>query len=109
MANTYKILGQSIPTANTFFDIYAVPSGASAIISTVNVCNITTGNVTFRLAARQANTTLTTKQYIVYDTVIPAQDSIALSLGLTLANTDVLTAFSFQGNVTFNVFGTEIT
>lgn len=109
MANTYKILGQSTPAANTFFDIYAVPSGASAIVSTVNVCNLTASNVTFRLAAKQANAALSSKQYIVYDTVVPAQDSIALSLGLTLANTDVLTVYSFQGNVSFNVFGTEIT
>ena len=109
MPNTYKILGQSVPTANTFFDIYAVPSGASAIVATVNACNLTAANVTFRLAAKQANATLTARQYIVFDTVIPAQDSIGLSLGLTLANTDVLTAFSFQGNVSFNVFGTEIT
>ena len=98
-----------MPTANTFFDIYAVPLDTSAIISTVTVCNTTSSNVTFRLAARQANASLTTKQYLVFDTPIPAQDSIALSLGLSLSNTDVLTAFSLQGNVTFNVFGTEIT
>jgi len=109
MPNTYKILGQSIPTANTFFDIYAVPSGANAVISTVNVCNITSGNVTFRLAARQGNATLTTRQYLVYDTAVPPQDSIGLSLGISLGAGDVLTAFSFQGNTTFNVFGTEIT
>lgn len=109
MANTYKILGQAIPTANTFFDIYAVPTDTSAIISTVHVCNTTASNVTFRLAARQANAEITTKQYLVFDTAIPAQDSVSVSLGMSLANTDVLTAFSFQGNVTFNVFGTEIT
>jgi hypothetical protein len=109
MPNTYKILGQSIPTANTFFDIYAVPSGANAIVSTVNVCNTTSSNVTFRLAAKIANTTLTTRQYLVFDTPLPAQDSIALSLGLSLGAGDVLTAFSLQGNVTFNVFGVEIT
>ena len=108
MANSYKILGQSMPTANTFSDVYVVPANTSAIISTVNVCNTTMSNVTFRLAARRANTSLTTSQYLVYDTVLPAQDSIALSLGISLANTDVLTVYSFQGNTTFNVFGVEI-
>ncbi len=109
MPNSYKILGQAMPTANTFFDIYAVPTGANAVISTVNVCNTTASNVSFRLAVKPANATLTTRQYLVYDTAIPAQDAIALSLGISLGSTDVLTAFSFQGNVTFNVFGVEVT
>jgi hypothetical protein len=108
MANTYKVLGQAFPTANTFFDMYAVPASTSAIISTLNVCNTTTSNVAFRAAVRPANVALSSKHYIVYDTAIPAQDSIALSLGLTMGNTDVLTVYSFQGNVSFNVFGTEI-
>lgn len=109
MPTIYKILGQSMPTANTFFDIYAVPAGANAIISTINVCNTTSANVTFRIAVRQANATLTTRQYVAFDTPLPPLDALALSLGMTLANSDVITAFSTQGNVTFNIFGTEIT
>ena len=108
MATTYKVLGQSLPTSNTFFDMYAVPASTSAIISTLNVCNTTVSNVTFRVAVRPANVALLTKHYVVYDSPIPAQDSIALSLGMTMGNTDVLTVFSYQGNVSFNLFGTEI-
>ena len=108
MATTYKILGQSLPTSNTFTDLYTVPAGNSAIISTLNVCNTTTSNVTFRVLARPAGATETASQYIVYDAALPAQDAIGLTLGMTLAATDKLTVFSFQGNVAFSLFGTEI-
>jgi hypothetical protein len=108
MATTYKVLGQALPASNTFFDMYAVPASTSAIISTLNVCNTTTSNVTFRAAVRPANVALLTKHYVVFESPIPAQDSIALSLGMTMGNTDVLTVFSYQGNVSFNLFGTEI-
>jgi len=109
MANTYKVLGQAFPNANTNFSLYTVPAATSAIVSTLNVCNTTASNVTFRAAIRPAGEALANKHYIVYDTGIPAQDSIALSLGMTMGNTDVLTVYSFLGNVSFNVFGTEIT
>lgn len=109
MANTYKVLGQAFPNSNTTVTLYTVPAATSAIVSTLNVCNQAFSNVTFRAAIRPAGEALSSKHYIVYDAALPAQDSIALSLGMTMGNTDVLSVFSYQGNVSFNVFGTEIT
>jgi hypothetical protein len=108
MAVVYKVLGQALPAPNVFFDMYAVPSTANTIVSTLNVCNQSVSNVTFRVAVRPANATITGKHYIVYDTPLPGQDTMALSLGMSLASTDVLTVLSFQGNVSFSAFGTEI-
>jgi hypothetical protein len=109
MAYSYKVLGQAIPLANANVDLYTVPAGTSAIISTVNVCNQTGSNITFRISIRPAGVTGTSKHFIVYDSPLPAQDTMALSLGMTLGNTDVITAYSYQGNVSFAAFGTEIT
>lgn len=108
MATVYKILGQSLPTPNTFTDLYTVPTANSAVISTLNVCNTTASNVTFRVLARPAGNTITTQQYIVYDAILPAQDALGITLGMSLAATDKITVFSFQGNVAFTLFGTEI-
>jgi hypothetical protein len=108
MPAIYKVLGQALPTANTFWDIYAVPGTANAIVSTVNICNTTSSNVTFRMAVRPGNATISTKNYIAYDTAVAAQDALSLSLGMTMGATDSITVFSFQGNVSFSVFGTEI-
>jgi hypothetical protein len=108
MAFKYKTLGQVLPVANTSADLYTVPAGNSAVISTLNVCNLSSSNVTFRASIRVAGAAATNKQFIAYDVAIPAQDATSLTLGITMDATDVLTVYSFQGNVAFNAFGTEI-
>jgi hypothetical protein len=108
MAIKYKVLGQSLPNANTFTDLYTVPAGNSAVISTLNVCNTSASNVTFRAMVRPGGNAITTQQYIAFEVPVPAQDAIPLTLGISLDATDVITVHSFQGNVTFNLFGTEI-
>jgi hypothetical protein len=108
MPKSYKILGQALPSPNTFTDLYTVPAGNSAVISTLNVCNTTASNVSFRVLARPAGATANVSHAIVWDAALPAQDAIGLTLGMTLAATDKLTVFSFQGNVAFSLFGTEI-
>lgn len=108
MPTVYKILGQSNPTAQTATTLYTVPASNSAVISTLNICNLATSNGAFRVAVRQANTALANSQYLAYDTTIPSNDSIALTIGMTLANTDVVTVYSATGNLAFSLFGSEI-
>ena len=48
----YKVLGQSAPSATTNTDVYTVPSGKSAVISTLAICNRGTANATYRIAVR---------------------------------------------------------
>ncbi len=108
MPKKYKVLGQSLPVANTFTDLYIVPAGNSAVISTLNVCNTSASNVSFRAMVRPAGNTISTQQYVAYDVGIAAQDAISLTLGVTLDATDRVTVFSVQGGVAFNLFGTEI-
>jgi hypothetical protein len=112
MPSKYKILGQAIPAPNTYVDMYAVPTANSAVISTLNIANLSTSNVSFRVAVKQANVTPgawpTSKQFLSYEVPLPQNDSLGLTMGITLDATDVVTVFSFQGNVAFNLFGSEI-
>ena len=108
MAITYKVLGQSSPAANTATNIYTVPANTSAVCSTINVCNYAATNATFRVAVRPAGATLANLHYIAYDTAIPSNDSIALTLGMTLGNTDVVTVYANSATLSFSVFGSEI-
>jgi hypothetical protein len=109
MATTYKVLGQVAPSATTDTDLYTVPSATTAVTSTVNICNQDSVSATFRLAVRPAGATIAQEHYLAYDTVIAANDSIALTLGITLAATDVVTVYASTGNFSFNLFGSEIT
>lgn len=107
MATSYKILGQSIPAANTPADLYIAGAGVSAVLSTLALCN-SGATATVRVAIRQGGATLTAKQYIIYDLVLNQTDSLCLTLGITLAATDVVTVQSSTGAVSFNAFGSEI-
>jgi len=108
MASTYKVLAQSAPSATTNTDVYTVGSGKSAVVSTITVCNRGTSAATYRIAIRVAGATLANEDYIAYDVAIAANDTTCLTLGVTLAATDVVTVYASTANFSFNLFGSEI-
>jgi len=109
MATTYKILGQLESSATTFETLYTVPAATSTVVSSINICNRTSGAKAVRIAVRQAGDVIANKQYIAYDFAIAANDSVALSLGLTLASTDVISVYANAGSsISWSLFGSEI-
>lgn len=108
MATTYKVLGQSNPAATTATTLYTVPAATQAVVSTIVIANLTATAATFRIAVRVAGATLANSQYIAYDITVGASDSTALTLGVTLNATDVLTVYGSTANLTFTAFGSEI-
>ncbi len=108
MPTIYKVLGQSNPTAATPTTLYTVPASNSAVISTISATNLLGTGATFRIAVRPGGETLANSQYIAYDTALPPNDSIALTLGITVSNTDVITVQANTGSVSFVAFGSEI-
>lgn len=109
MADTFKVLAQSNPSAATLTDIYTVPSATSAVISTIVVCNRSAAATSFRISIQVANAADDNIQYLYYDTIIPGNDSFVLTLGITLAATDVIAVYATLATLSFNVFGAEIT
>lgn len=108
MATTYKVLAQSAPSATTATNAYTVPSATSAVVSTIVVANRAASPATYRIAVRPAGATLANEHYIAYDVTVGASDSTTLTLGITLATTDVVTVYASTANLSFNVFGSEI-
>lgn len=108
MATTYKVLGQSAPSATTNTDIYTVPAGTQAVISTISVCNRTSGELTFRIAVRPNGTSIANEHYIAYDSKISGQDSLFITVGITADAGDVITVYASSANLSFNVYGSEI-
>lgn len=108
MATTYKVLGQSNPAATTLTTLYTVPAATSSVCSTLAVCNqgISTN---IRVAIRPAGASITSSHYIVYDNYVNANDTIFFTLGITLATTDVVSVYAGTANVSFNLFGSELT
>ena len=108
MPTIYKVLGQSAPGATTSTDLYTVPTGRSSVISTVVIANRANTAATFRLSVRPAGATLANQHYLAFDVVVGANDSTTLTIGITLAATDVLTVYGSTANLSFSAFGSEI-
>jgi len=108
MATVYKVLGQSSPSATTATTLYTVPASTSTVVSTITVANLTGSAATFRISVRPAAAVQTNAMYIAYDVTVGATDTTTLTLGLTLATTDVVTVYASTANLAFNAYGSEI-
>ena len=108
MATTYKVLGQSNPSATTATSLYTVPSSTSTVVSSISVCNLASSSATYRIAVRPAGASLANQHYLAYDVTVGASDTTIITVGLTLATTDVITVYSSTANLSFAAFGSEI-
>jgi glucose-6-phosphate dehydrogenase assembly protein OpcA len=85
-----------------------VPAATSAVVSTIVVANRANTSAAYRIAVRPAGSTLANEHYVAFDVNVGANDSTTITLGITLAATDVITVRSTSANLSFNVFGSEI-
>ena len=115
MASEYKVLGQAVPAVVTaagassnLTTLYPVPSSTSAIVSSVTICNQSTSAQTYRVSVRVAGAGDTPKQYLAYDVVLGSNATDTLTLGLTLATTDIISIAASSASVSFNAYGSEI-
>ena len=109
MPQTHKVLGQSNPSATTLTTLYTVPSATSAVVSTLSIANLATTRATYRVAVRPAGASAANQHYIAYDVTLLGNDSIMLTLGITLAATDVVSVYASTANAAFSLFGCELT
>ena len=108
MATTYKVLGQSNPSATTATTLYTVPASTSTVVSTITVANLAGAAATFRISVRPAGATQTNAMYIAYDVTVGATDTTTITLGITLATTDIITVYASTATLSFNAYGSEI-
>ena len=107
--NSYKVLGQAAPsTANTEVVLYTVPSGFMALGSVLSICNQGTTTGTCKIAVRPAGISSTAKTFLLFDTYINPNDSLMLTLGLSLATTDVIGVWASTTSFSFVLSGSEL-
>ena len=115
MPTAYKILGQTLPTANTLSNVYVVPTSTSAVVSTITICNQSAANANVDIVIRPINESIANKHYFIRGVTSPRADTMILSPGVTL-NASVIVAVNnavvtgeTAASVSFNVFGIELT
>lgn len=109
MPTVYKVLGQSAPSATTNTDVYTVNAATQQVISSIIIANRGATSTSFRIAIRPDGAALANQHYIAFDSPISPNDSVALTLGLTIDSSDVITVYAGNANLTFSIFGSEIT
>jgi len=109
MATTYKILGQSSPAATSSTALYTVPAATSTVISSIVICNRMSTTGTFRLSVGTSASAIDNSEYIAYDSSLSSNDSIALTLGMTIQSGKIISVYSSGSMMSFSVFGSEIT
>lgn len=108
MATVYKVLGQSAPAATTATTLYTVPAATSTVVSSIVISNRASSSATYRISIRPAGAAQANQHYIAYDVTVGAADSTVLTLGITLATTDVITVYASTANLSFSAYGSEI-
>jgi len=108
MATTYKVLGQSAPAATTATDIYTVPAATETVVSTIVVANRAATDATFRISVSVNGAATATKDYIAYDLVIGGAGFISFTIGATMDATDKIRVYASTADLSFTVFGSEI-
>ena len=111
MARVYKILGQRNPSSSVLTNVYTVPAGNSAVISSIvltNTSGTSTGGVAARVAANVSGVAVGTANYLAYDVNVPGCDSVTLTLGITMNAGSQLSVYANSTSLAISVFGAEI-
>jgi hypothetical protein len=105
---TYKVLGQSAPSATTETDLYTVPAATQTVISTFTVANRAATEATFRVSISVAGAATANKDYLYYDVLLNENTTAAFTLGLTIGATDKIRVYASSADLSFSLFGSEI-
>jgi hypothetical protein len=107
MTDSVSVLGQSKPAATTPDDLYTVGATKQTTCSTLVCCNQSASGETFRVSVAPAGASTVGAHYLYYDYALAANDTVNITIGITLKETDVVRVYSGSGNVSFNLFGVE--
>lgn len=114
-SNSYSV--RSFPGALN--DLYTVPAGSSAVVSTITVSNLAsrfnvgsdfaanTQTTPVRIAVLPSGATLAKRHFIVFDAPVAFGTTQTFTIGMTLAAGDKIQVSADTDNVSFTAFGNE--
>lgn len=109
MATAYKYSQvQGTASTSTYATLYNTPSATEAVISSIVICNRSSSNVTVRIGLDTSAGTPGASEFLVYDAEIPGNDTISLTLGITLDASKYIRVSSSANTCTFSAFVSEI-
>jgi len=99
---------QGTAGVTTYATLYSTPAATEAVISTIVICNTATSPATYRIGLEEGDLTPGASKWIVYDATVAANDTVFLTVGMTLAPEKYIRISSSANTVTFSAFVSEI-
>lgn len=104
-----RILGQAAPAATILTLLYTVPAATNTTSSSIVVANQNATSIKFRVSVAIAGAADTPAQYLYFDALLSGNSTFIATVGITLGATDVMRVQTDTANVSFNLFGAEVT
>ena len=109
MATAYKYAQvQGTASTGTYATLYTTPSATEAVISSIVITNQSSSSVTVRVGMDDTAGTPDSSQWLVYDAVVAGNDTIALTLGVTMPTGKFIRVSSSANTCNFSAFLSEI-
>ncbi len=106
---TYSVLGQAAPTGTTETTLLTVGAAQQVVASTLAICNITANTCHADVNVRPGGAAVANAHANLRNTAIDPYTTLFVTIGLTLAATDVVSVRSDTGNgLAFSLYGTVI-
>jgi hypothetical protein len=113
MATTYKRSGvQGTAAVTTYATLYQVPTSPAttqAVLSTIAICNTAGSSGSYRIGFTTSATDPAAADWLVYGGTVPANDTVFLTIGVSLAAGTFIRVSSSATTMTFQAFVSEIT
>ena len=99
---------QGTAGVTTYSTLYNTSASTTAVVSTIAICNTASAQATYRIGIMGSAGTPAAANWLVYDAIVPANDTTALTLGITVGNSQFIRVSSSANTVTFTAFVSEI-
>ena len=109
MATAYKYSQvQGTASTGTYATLYTTPAATEAVISSLVITNQSSSAITVRIGLDTTAGTPGASEFLVYDAAIAGNDTVALTLGVTLDAEKYIRVSSSADTCNFSAFLTEI-
>lgn len=110
MPTTYTNAQRQGTAALTTYDtLYSTNASTRAVISTIAVTNTASTTATYRIGIMGSAGTPAAANWLVFDSVVAGNDTVLLTLGITLSPSQFIRVSSSANTVTFSAYVSEIT
>jgi len=103
---TYQVQGTS--SVSTYATLYNVPNETAAVISTIAICNTDSSPATYRIGLDTEAGTPGASEWIVYGATVAGNDTVFLTVGMTLTQGQYVRVSSSANTVVFSAFVSEV-